>query len=127
MQKSSSHDPRYSATGSVYATTIRGLFREVCLRPHGALSDHCVDTRKHNPTAPNAGQYILSGELMKKFEYKTLVLPFRVGIFKQGVPDIKAALDAEGGDGWQFKQMILPSSQWGTSDSMVAILERTVE
>jgi hypothetical protein len=43
---------------------------------------------------------------MKKFEYKTLVLPFRVGI---------------------FKQMILPSSQWGTSDSMVAILERTVE
>jgi hypothetical protein len=64
---------------------------------------------------------------MKKFEYKTLVLPFRVGIFKQGVPDIKAALDAEGSDGWQFKQMILPSSQWGTSDNMVAILERTVE
>jgi hypothetical protein len=64
---------------------------------------------------------------MKKFEYKTLVLPFRVGLFKQGVPDIKAALDAEGRDGWQFKQMILPSSQWGTSDSMVAILERTVE
>src|ERR1700730_5923474 len=64
---------------------------------------------------------------MKKFEYKTLVLPFRIGIFKQGVPDIKAALDAEGGGGWQFKQMILPSSQWGTSDSMVAILERTVE
>jgi hypothetical protein len=64
---------------------------------------------------------------MKKFEYKTLVLPFRIGIFKQGVPDIKAALDAEGGEGWQFKQMILPSSQWGTSDSMVAILERTVE
>ena len=64
---------------------------------------------------------------MKKFEYKTLVLPLRVGIFKQGVPDIQAALDAEGRDGWQFKQMILPSSQWGTSDSMVAILERTVE
>ena len=55
------------------------------------------------------------------------MLPFRVGIFKQGVPDIKAALDTEGGEGWQFKQMILPSSPWGTSDSMVAILERTVE
>ena len=64
---------------------------------------------------------------MQKFEYKTPVLPFRVGIFKQGVPDIKAALDVEGREGWQFKQMILPSSQWGTSDSMVAILERTVE
>jgi hypothetical protein len=43
------------------------------------------------------------------------------------VPDIQAALNAEGRDGWQFKQMILPSSQWGTSDSMVAILERTAE
>jgi transcriptional regulator with XRE-family HTH domain len=28
---------------------------------------------------------------------------------------------------WQFKQMILPSSDWGKSDSMVAILERVVE
>ena len=64
---------------------------------------------------------------MKKFEYRTLVLPFRIGIFKQGVPDIKDALDTEGREGWQFKQMILPSSQWGSSDSMVAILERSVE
>ena len=64
---------------------------------------------------------------MKKFEYQTLVLPFRVGIFKQGVPDIKTALDAAGSEGWQFKQMILPSSQWGTSDSMVAIFERSIE
>jgi Domain of unknown function (DUF4177) len=69
----------------------------------------------------------LPGEFMQKFEYKTLVLPFRVGIFKQGVPDIKAALDVEGREGWQFKQMILPSSQWGTSDSMVAILERIAD
>jgi hypothetical protein len=64
---------------------------------------------------------------MQKFEYKTLVLPFSVGIFKQGVPDIKAALDVEGREGWQFKQMIQPSSQWGTSDSMVAILERIAD
>jgi len=40
---------------------------------------------------------------MKKFGYKTLVLPFRVGIFKQGVPDIKAAPDAEGGEGWLLR------------------------
>jgi hypothetical protein len=64
---------------------------------------------------------------MNRYEYKTLVLPFRIGIFKQGVPDIQSALDTEGREGWQFRQMILPSSQWGTSDSMVAILERTVE
>jgi transcriptional regulator with XRE-family HTH domain len=61
---------------------------------------------------------------MNKFEYKTLVLPFRVGIFKQGLPDIQKALDKEGQQGWQFKQMVLPSSSWGSSDSMVAILER---
>jgi transcriptional regulator with XRE-family HTH domain len=64
---------------------------------------------------------------MNKFEYKTVVLPFRVGIFKQGLPDIQKALDKEGQQGWQFKQMVLPSSQWGSSDSMVAILERAVE
>jgi transcriptional regulator with XRE-family HTH domain len=64
---------------------------------------------------------------MSKFEYKTVVLPFRVGIFKQGLPDIQKALNKEGLQGWQFKQMVLPSSSWGSSDSMVAILERTVE
>jgi transcriptional regulator with XRE-family HTH domain len=64
---------------------------------------------------------------MSKFEYKTVVLPFRVGIFKQGLPDIQKALDKEGQQGWQFKQMVLPSSQWGSSDSMIAILERAVE
>jgi transcriptional regulator with XRE-family HTH domain len=64
---------------------------------------------------------------MSRFEYKTVVLPFRVGIFKQGLPDIQKALAKEGEQGWQFKQMVLPSSQWGSSDSMVAILERAVE
>jgi DNA-binding XRE family transcriptional regulator len=64
---------------------------------------------------------------MSKYEYKTVVLPFKFGIFKQGVPDIKAALTKEGQDGWQFKQMILPSSDWGKSDNMIAILERVIE
>jgi transcriptional regulator with XRE-family HTH domain len=64
---------------------------------------------------------------MNKFEYKTVVLPFRVGIFKQGLPDIQKALNKEGQQGWRFKQMVLPSSSWGSSDNMVAILERTVE
>jgi hypothetical protein len=40
---------------------------------------------------------------MQKFEYKTLVLPFRLGLFKQGVPDIQSALNAEGRDGWQIQ------------------------
>ena len=31
-----------------------------------------------------------------------------------------------GRDGWQLKQIMLPSSQLGTSDSVVAVLERSV-
>jgi hypothetical protein len=50
-----------------------------------------------------------------------------------GVPAIRLygmqSIDYPGSSrlGWQFKQMILPSSDWGKSDSMVAILERTSE
>ena len=64
---------------------------------------------------------------MSRFEYKTIPLPFKFGIFKQGLPDIQTALNKEGRDGWQFKQMVLPSSDWGKSDTMVAILERAIE
>jgi transcriptional regulator with XRE-family HTH domain len=64
---------------------------------------------------------------MSRFEYKTLVLPFRLGVFKQGLPNIAKALNEEGKEGWQFKQMILPSSSWGSSDNLVAILERAID
>jgi DNA-binding XRE family transcriptional regulator len=64
---------------------------------------------------------------MSKFEYKTVVLPFKFGLFKQGLPDIDAALNKEGGEGWQFKQMVLPSSDWGKSDSLIAIFERALK
>ena len=64
---------------------------------------------------------------MISYEYKTVVLPFKFGVFKQGLPDIETALTKEGSAGWQFKQLVLPSSDWGKSDSMIAILERVVE
>lgn len=64
---------------------------------------------------------------VNRFEYKTVVLPFRMGLFKQGLPDIQSALNKEGQEGWQFKQMVLPSTEYGKSDSMVAILERASE
>ena len=64
---------------------------------------------------------------MKTYEYKSVVMNFRAGIFKQGLPDIQKALNKEGQQGWQFKQMLMPSSSWGTSDSMVAILERSID
>ena len=64
---------------------------------------------------------------MNRFEYKTVVLSFTGGIFKRGLPDIESALNREGEQGWQLKEIILPSSSLGTSDCVVAILERAVE
>ena len=63
---------------------------------------------------------------MPKFEYKTVVLGFKGGFFTKGLPDIQTSLNEQGADGWQLKQIILPSSQMGTSDSIVAVLERQV-
>jgi transcriptional regulator with XRE-family HTH domain len=62
---------------------------------------------------------------MKKFEYKTIDLPFKFGIFKQGTPDIEEALNIEGADGWRLHQMVLPAfSNMGQSERMIAIFER---
>jgi transcriptional regulator with XRE-family HTH domain len=62
---------------------------------------------------------------MKKYEYKTVELPFRFGILKQGVPDIEAALNAEGEDGWRLLQIVIAGvSNFGQPDKMIAILER---
>jgi hypothetical protein len=59
-----------------------------------------------------------------KYEYKSIVLAFKAGLFKQGLPDIEGTLNTEGKDGWRLRQLILPSSSWGSSDNVVAILER---
>ena len=65
---------------------------------------------------------------MRRFEYKTVVLPFKFGILKSGLPDIEKALSKEGKDGWQFKQMVVPaSSNFGKSETMIAIFERVLE
>jgi transcriptional regulator with XRE-family HTH domain len=65
---------------------------------------------------------------MSKFEYKTVVLPFKFGIFKRGLPDVESALNKEGRDGWQFKQMVVQaSSNLGESVGMLAIFERAIE
>ena len=62
---------------------------------------------------------------MKKYEYKTIELPFKFGIFKQGTPDIDEPLNKAGAEGWRLSQMVVPaSSNLGQSERMVAILER---
>jgi hypothetical protein len=61
-----------------------------------------------------------------KYEYDTVELGFRPGILRQELPDIRALLNNRGKDGWQLKQVLMPS-QLGTSDSLLAILERASE
>jgi transcriptional regulator with XRE-family HTH domain len=62
---------------------------------------------------------------MKKFEYRTVEMPFRFGILKQGTPNIEALLNAEGEKGWRLHQIVVPAgSNFGQSEKMIAILER---
>ena len=63
-------------------------------------------------------------ETVSKYEYKTVELPFKLRFFKSGTPDVESLLNAEGRQGWQLKQIVIPASGFGESDSMVAILER---
>lgn len=62
--------------------------------------------------------------VVKKYEYKTVELPFKLRFFKSGTPDVQSLLNAEGQNGWQLKQVVIPASGFGESDSMVVILER---
>jgi len=63
---------------------------------------------------------------MTKYEYKTLVLPFKTGFINQVVPDIATALNKEGSDGWRLSQTIAPIGSGGSSVSVIAILERPI-
>ena len=70
---------------------------------------------------------LIRSETMDRYEYKTIVMPFRLGLFKQGLPDIQDILNRESEEGWRFRQIIMPSSSLGSSDNLVAVLERRVQ
>ena len=59
-----------------------------------------------------------------KYEYKSVEMPFRFGVLKQGTPDIEKVLNAEGDEGWRLLQVIMPAGATGQSDKMIAIFER---
>jgi transcriptional regulator with XRE-family HTH domain len=60
-----------------------------------------------------------------KYEYKSVEMPFRFGVLKQGTPDIAKVLNAEGDKGWRLHQILAPAgSSFGQSDRMIAIFER---
>jgi len=59
-----------------------------------------------------------------KYEYKTIVLPFKTGFFSQVPPDVATALNSEGREGWRLSQICTPIGAGGSTVSMIAILER---
>jgi hypothetical protein len=59
-------------------------------------------------------------------EYKTITLPFAMGVFMKGTPDIAAALNGEAAQGWRLQQIIMPSASGGGSSEILAILERKI-
>lgn len=61
---------------------------------------------------------------MSQFEYKTVMLPYKPSVFQGDSAEITELLNSEGAERWRLSQIVLPSTVWGRSNSMVAILER---
>jgi hypothetical protein len=61
---------------------------------------------------------------MSTLEYKVILLPYKPSIFQADSTDIHDALNAAGQEGWKLKHVIEPSTLWGRSNSVIAILER---
>src|SRR5436190_16436557 len=61
---------------------------------------------------------------MSKIEYKTVLLPYKTGIFQSDSVDVAEMLNKEGAEGWHLSQIVLPSTVWGRANTMVAILQR---
>ena len=61
---------------------------------------------------------------MSQIEYKTVLLPYRTCIFQSDSVEVAEMLNKEGADRWHLSQIVLPSTVWGRSNTMVAIMER---
>ena len=61
---------------------------------------------------------------MPALEYKVILLPYKPSIFQSDSTDIHDALNVVGSEGWRLAQVIEPSTLWGRSNSVIAILER---
>jgi hypothetical protein len=61
---------------------------------------------------------------MNQIEYKTVLLPYKTGIFQSDSIEVADMLNKEGVERWRLSQIVLPSTMWGRSNTMIAILER---
>lgn len=62
---------------------------------------------------------------MSRFEYKTILLPYKPSAFQGDSAEVSEALNKETADRWKLSQLVLPSTVWGRSNTMLAILERS--
>ena len=62
---------------------------------------------------------------MTKIEYKTVLLPYKTGLFQGDSTDLTEILTKEGAEGWLLSQIVLPSTVWGRANTMIAIMQRT--
>ena len=62
---------------------------------------------------------------MGQIEYKTILLPYKTGIFQSDSVEVAELLNKVGEERWRLSQIVLPSTMWGRANTMVAILERT--
>src|ERR1700722_19771317 len=59
-----------------------------------------------------------------KYEYKSVEMPFRFGVLKQGTPDIEKVLNAEGDKGWRLRQKVMPEAATGKAAKLMAVFKR---
>ncbi|MBN4055174.1 DUF4177 domain-containing protein [bacterium AH-315-K03] len=64
---------------------------------------------------------------MNTYEYKTIDIGFNLGLFKKKTSNFENSLNKEGRQGWQLKQVIMPSGTFGESEKMLTIFERCIE
>jgi len=61
-----------------------------------------------------------------KYEYKTIVLPFKTRFFSPSPPDVAAALNEQAQQGWRLAQCCTSIGAGGSTVNLIAILERQV-
>jgi len=64
---------------------------------------------------------------MSKIEFKTVLLPYKTGLFQGETTDLVNPLNKAGEEGWQLSQIVLPSTVWGRANTMIAIMQRTAK
>jgi hypothetical protein len=84
---------------------------------HGAVRHATIRSRGPSVARPPEPR-------MSTIEYKTILLPYKPSIFQSDNSEVQEALNIVGQEGWKLSQTILPSTLWGRSNTVMAILER---